>query len=167
MSVSDQLETMFKEEGLRNVIFFISNHPFFRSTRANKRLVKSSVWYIPGKWLSDKIYFRLSVSNGYILCMNLSWASGNVVVRIMTHEAPWQVPKVEKWALYSHCYGNSLNLAVGDEMKGSKVLKDTMDTTFKITKLVKKSPKRNAKLISLTNVVNWDTTSDGDITVLI
>ena len=45
-------------------------------------------------------------------------------------------------------------MAVGDEMKGSKVLKDTMDTTFKITKLVKKSPKRNAKLISLTNVVN-------------
>ena len=78
-----------------------------------------------------------------------------------------QIKKEEKQALYSHCYRHLLNLAVGGAMKGSKVLKDTIDTTFELTKIIKKSPKRNAKLIGLQNIVNEDTTSDDDVGVLI
>jgi len=50
----------------------------------------------------------------------------------------------ESRAIYMHCYGHVLNLAVGDCMKSSKVCKDTLDTPFEITRLIKFSPKRNA-----------------------
>ena len=50
----------------------------------------------------------------------------------------------EPCALYSHCYGHALNLAVQDMMKGNKILRDTLDTVEEMTKLIKKSPKRQA-----------------------
>ena len=50
----------------------------------------------------------------------------------------------ESRAIYMHCYGHTLNLAVGDCMKSSKICKDTLDTSFEITRLIKFSPKRNA-----------------------
>ena len=50
----------------------------------------------------------------------------------------------ESRAIYMHCYGHALNLAVGDCMKSSKICKDTLDTSFEITRLIKFSPKRNA-----------------------
>ena len=50
----------------------------------------------------------------------------------------------EPRALYSHCYGHALNLAVQDMMKGNKILHDTLDTVEEMTKLIKKSPKRQA-----------------------
>jgi len=43
-----------------------------------------------------------------------------------------------------HYYGHALNVAVGDCMKFSKVCKDTLDTSFEITRFIKFSPKRNA-----------------------
>ena len=42
-----------------------------------------------------------------------------------------------------------------------------IDTTFELKKLIKKSPKRNAKLIGLQNIVNEDTTSNDDVGILI
>ncbi len=50
----------------------------------------------------------------------------------------------EKRAVYTHCYGHALNLAVGDTIKQSKVCCEALETAFEITKLVKFSPKRNA-----------------------
>lgn len=47
-------------------------------------------------------------------------------------------------AVFTHCYGHSLNLACDDTIKGCKAIKDALDTTFEITKLIKKSPARNA-----------------------
>ncbi len=55
------------------------------------------------------------------------------------------VPKVLKEktkALYTHCYGHSLSLACGDAIKRSKIMKDSLNTTHEITKLIKKSPRR-------------------------
>ena len=49
----------------------------------------------------------------------------------------------ENRALYTHCYGHALNLAVSDTMKKSKVCRDALETAFEITRLVKYSPKRN------------------------
>jgi len=50
----------------------------------------------------------------------------------------------EPRAVYTHCYGHSLNLAVGDTVKGCKIMKDSLDLIFEVSKLVKFSPKRDA-----------------------
>lgn len=48
----------------------------------------------------------------------------------------------EPRALYTHCYGHSINLAACDAIKGTKLMKDAMDTAYEITKLIKYSPRR-------------------------
>ena len=86
-------------------------------------------------------------------CSTMTGYKNGVVVKIKEEE---------KRALYTHCYAHSLNLAVGDTMKNSKILKDTIDTTFELTKLVKKSPKRDAKLTSIKNTIPEDDNANGD-----
>ncbi len=53
-----------------------------------------------------------------------------------------KVLKEEPKTLYTHCYGHSLSHACGDAIKHSKIMKDSLDTTHEITKLIKKSPHR-------------------------
>ena len=48
----------------------------------------------------------------------------------------------EPHALYTHCYGHSINLAASDAIKRTKVMKRAMETAHEITKLVKYSPRR-------------------------
>ena len=48
----------------------------------------------------------------------------------------------EPRALYTHCYGHTLNQAVQDSVKNNAILRDTLDTVEEMTKLIKKSPKR-------------------------
>ncbi len=55
-----------------------------------------------------------------------------------------KILQLESRALFTHCYGHSLNLAVRDTIKNSKVARDALDTSFEITKLIKFSPKREA-----------------------
>ena len=55
-----------------------------------------------------------------------------------------QISREEKRALYTHCFGHALNLAVADAIKQSKVCRYAMETAFEINKLIKFSPKRNA-----------------------
>ena len=62
-----------------------------------------------------------------------------------------QIKEEQKQALYTHCYAHSLNLAIGDTMKNSALLKHTIDNTFELTKLVKKSPKKDSKLKEIQN----------------
>ena len=62
-----------------------------------------------------------------------------------------QIKEEQKRALYTHCYSHSLNLAIGDNMKNSALLKHTIDNTFELTKLVKKSPKKDSKLKEIQN----------------
>ena len=47
----------------------------------------------------------------------------------------------EPHAVYTHCYGHCLNLAIGDTIKNSKVMKSCLEIVYEITKLIKKSPK--------------------------
>ena len=49
-----------------------------------------------------------------------------------------------QWLLFTHCYGHVLNLSVGNTLKQCKVMRSALDTVYKISKLLKKSPKRNA-----------------------
>ena len=53
-----------------------------------------------------------------------------------------QIQEDEPRAIYTHCYGHSLNLAASDTMQKCKVMKAALETTFEITKLVKYSPRR-------------------------
>ena len=50
---------------------------------------------------------------------------------------------LEPRAVYTHCYGHALNLAAGDTLKQSKLMKDALETTREITKLIKYSPRRD------------------------
>ena len=55
-----------------------------------------------------------------------------------------QILSEEPRALFTHCYGHSLNLAVCDSIKQCKIIQDALDVTHEITKLIKFSPKRGA-----------------------
>ena len=60
-----------------------------------------------------------------------------------------QISDIEPRALFTHCYGHSLNLAASDTLKQSKLMKDALDTTHEITKLIKFSPRREGIFQSL------------------
>ena len=53
-----------------------------------------------------------------------------------------QIYDEEPRALYTHCYGHSINLAVNDASELSKQLKMALEVTHEITKLIKYSPRR-------------------------
>ena len=54
------------------------------------------------------------------------------------------IQKLEPRALYLHCYGHSLNLAVSDTLKSIKCMCDALDVALEICKLFKYSPRRDA-----------------------
>ena len=100
------------------------------------------------------------VIKGVILRLNLSMCklcgqcydgcsamSGTRSERIMDEEPT---------AVYTHCYGHSLNLAASDAIKNSKLMKDALDTTHEITKLIKFSPRREAIQSNLSKAVTFD-----------
>ena len=49
-------------------------------------------------------------------------------------------------AFLMHCFRCALNLANGDIVKNVRFLKNSMDTTYEISNLVKRSPKRDEML---------------------
>ena len=57
-----------------------------------------------------------------------------------------QFKLLNKKCLYTHCYGNALNLAVGDAIKSVGFLESIFDIAREICKLIKLSSKRNSKL---------------------
>ena len=54
-----------------------------------------------------------------------------------------QIIAEEKCAVYTHCCGHALNIAVGHAITQSKICRDASETAFEISKLIKFSPKRN------------------------
>ena len=54
-----------------------------------------------------------------------------------------RISYLEPRAVYTHCYGHALYSAAADTLKQSKLMKDTLDTTREITKLIKYSPRRD------------------------
>ena len=59
------------------------------------------------------------------------------------------ITDVEPRAIYTHCYGHALNLGVSDCIKKSKVMKSALDLVAEISKLIKKSPKRDSSFEKL------------------
>ena len=57
-----------------------------------------------------------------------------------------QLQTEESRAVLTHCYEHSLNLAIGDTVKQSKVCRDALNVAFEISKLIRFSSKRNLAL---------------------
>ena len=68
-----------------------------------------------------------------------------------------QIKSEAKKAHLTHCHGHALSLAVKDTTDGSKLLRDCMDTTREICKLIKFSPKRQGILEELKNQIQLET----------
>ena len=71
---------------------------------------------------------------------NMSGRRSGVATRIQQEE-----PR----ALYVHCMGHSLNLAVQDTCRSIKVMADTFDTVLELSKVFKYSAKKKAILLKL------------------
>ena len=63
----------------------------------------------------------------------------------------------ESRAVYTHCYGHTLNLAASDTLRQLKLLKDALDTTSEVSRLIKFSPKRDTLLEKLKDSLAPDT----------
>ena len=59
-------------------------------------------------------------------------------------KAAQQIKAIESRALYLHCYGHSLNLAVADTLKEVKPMSNTLEHCLEICRLLKFSPRREA-----------------------
>ena len=55
--------------------------------------------------------------------------------------------ELNKNALAIHCH--ALNLACGDSIKSCKLIQNALEASLEISKLVKKSPKRESQLITI------------------
>ena len=68
-----------------------------------------------------------------------------------------QLLKEESRALYTHCYGHSLNLASFDAIKKVALMINAVDVVLGITKLIKNSPQRDALLHKLKEELSVET----------
>ena len=60
-----------------------------------------------------------------------------------------QIADMEPCAIFLHCYGHALNLACQDTIRNIKVMRDALDTTFELSKLLKYSSKRKSSYLKL------------------
>ena len=80
--------------------------------------------------------FPLSKLQGqcYGGCSTMSGIRSGVAKRVLDEESR---------AVFMHCYSHSLNLAASDAIKKSQLMKSALETTHEITKLIKKSFRRD------------------------
>ena len=67
-----------------------------------------------------------------------------------------KIQELEPRAVFTHCYGHALNLAVNDTITKVPKMKDCLDTCYEIVKLIKFSPKREAMLSQLKEEMGSD-----------
>ena len=60
-----------------------------------------------------------------------------------------KIAGMEPRAVFTHCYGHALSLSISDTIKRSSAMKDCLDTSWELVKLIKFSPKREAMLREL------------------
>ena len=70
-----------------------------------------------------------------------------------------QIKPEEPRTIFTHCYGHSLQLAVGDTIKRIKNLADMFDTTTEFSKLLKFCPKMDAMFDRIKETISPETTS--------
>ena len=67
------------------------------------------------------------------------------------------IQREEPRAVYTHCYGHALSLACGDAIKNCKLMRDALDTSYELIKLIKKSPRRDATFQKIKEQMPEDT----------
>ena len=95
----------------------------------------------------DDIYASTKAA---IIKNTLTYPSQNVGDNVMMGQVLWKEPKLglpnnclmenKELFTYMHCYGHALNLAAGDSIRSSKLMKDALHTILGVSKLVKYSP---------------------------
>ena len=60
-----------------------------------------------------------------------------------------QIASEELQAIIVHCYGHALNLAAGDNVKKNNLLQSNLNTTLKLSKLLKPSCKKYPIFVSI------------------
>ena len=83
------------------------------------------------------------------LCISLDDCRGQCydrasVMQGVRNDVATQILQIQPKALYTHCYGHSLNLACQDTIRSIKPLRDALDTTFELSKLLKYSASTSA-----------------------
>ena len=68
-----------------------------------------------------------------------------------------RIQQKESRALYVHCMGHSLNLAVQDTCRSIKVMADMFDTVMELSKVFKYSAKKKAMLLKLKSELSPET----------
>ena len=68
-----------------------------------------------------------------------------------------KIQELEPRAVFTHCCGHALNLAVSNIITNVPRMKDCLDTCYEIVKLIKFSPKREAMLFQLKEEIGSDT----------
>ena len=68
-----------------------------------------------------------------------------------------QILAEEPRAIFIHCYGHALNLATGDIVRNVKCLKNALDTTLEVSKLLKYSPRRGGIFEKLKSEISPET----------
>ena len=84
-----------------------------------------------------RMYFPISRARGQ--CYD-----GAPTMRGIHSGVATQLAHEEPRAVYMHCYGHVINLACGNTLKRCKLMKDALNITHKIIKLVKNSLKRQS-----------------------
>ena len=67
-----------------------------------------------------------------------------------------QIKNYEPRGILTHCYEQAPQLAIGDTVKGIKLLGNTLDSTYEISKLLKFSPRRDALFDKLKTTIAPD-----------
>ena len=70
-----------------------------------------------------------------------------------------KIEEIEPQAVFTHCYGHSLNVRVSDTIKHLPAMKDCLETSFELVKLIKFSPKQEAMLCELKEEIGSDASS--------
>ena len=68
-----------------------------------------------------------------------------------------QILAKEPRATFMYCYGHALNLATADVVRNVKCLKNTLDTTLEVSKLLKYSPRRGGIFEKLKSEISPET----------
>ena len=48
-----------------------------------------------------------------------------------------KIQQLEPKAVFTHCYGHTLNLSVNDTIKKCNIMRDCLDTCYEVVKLIK------------------------------
>ena len=92
-------------------------------------------------YLKDTVQMNLSI----FICRTQCYGRASNVKKVDK-----EIQSIEPQALYLHCYGHSLILAVSDTLKNIKCLSDALDHSLEIFKLLKYSPKEMLFFVSFT-----------------